>query len=618
MSAMEIVCKLGIQEICNSTQEELFDWVRIRFVVGIGIALLVVITGHLLHIKHLNALPESLVTVLWGTVLGVILYVAPWGSAALSLDAELVRLGFGWALNLVALPIIIFESGWSLRTRDFVSQLGYIMLFAIVGTVLSLLVVAALIHWTAPLHGIKTWRTALTYASLISSVDPVATLATFNQLNVDPLLFILVFGESQINDAVAITVFDALNKHGLEDPLQLLGTMAGSLFGSIALGFALAIVYVLVLRFCRMGASPAQAILFVFLSCFFTFSLAECLGLSGIITVVFNSILMGSYVPPHLSAESMALCSFLLKQISTLMDTVIFMFSGIMAVFVVTKHLHQGIIFGLVVLLFCLIGRFASVVPLSGLSNAIKTSVAKRLPRESDHIITWKHMFMMWHSGLRGGISLVLVLDLGEWVDVDEHSGAKDMMVNGTFVVVVLYLLIFGSTTGPCLRLLGLPLGDQVPEGCRLYEKSDKQGSAWMALKFLRNRVFRPLLVGSPGEAANDAEKADSVDVEGPRVASQFALHSSRFSFADVILSTESGDFGPGQITDDVRRASILSLFGTMDPTHHDVFDSPARRASARSKQTTPDCELGTGGGQSGAPGSSLSWQHSSPSTLDL
>jgi len=284
----------------------------------------------------------------------------------------------------------------------------------------------------------------------------------------------------------------------------------------------------------------------------------------------------------------------------------------------VTKHLHQGIIFGLVVLLFCLIGRFASVVPLSGLSNAIKTSVAKRLPRESDHIITWKHMFMMWHSGLRGGISLVLVLDLGEWVDVDEHSGAKDMMVNGTFVVVVLYLLIFGSTTGPCLRLLGLPLGDQVPEGCRLYEKSDKQGSAWMALKFLRNRVFRPLLVGSPGEAANDAEKADSVDVEGPRVASQFALHSSRFSFADVILSTESGDFGPGQITDDVRRASILSLFGTMDPTHHDVFDSPARRASARSKQTTPDCELGTGGGQSGAPGSSLSWQHSSPSTLDL
>merc|ERR1719277_1082769 len=130
----------------------------------------------------------------------------------------------------------MFESGWSLRTRDWASQLGYIMLFAIAGTVLSLLVVAALIHWTSHWHGINSWRTALAYASLISSVDPVATLATFNQLNVDPLLFILVFGESQINDAVAITVFEALNKHSLEDPWRLLGTMAGSLFGSIALG----------------------------------------------------------------------------------------------------------------------------------------------------------------------------------------------------------------------------------------------------------------------------------------------------------------------------------------------------------------------------------------------
>jgi NhaP-type Na+/H+ or K+/H+ antiporter len=577
MQNLTVGCKLGIAGICDSSEEELTVWVRHHFVVGLGIAMLVVVTGHILHLKHLNALPESLVTVLWGSILGIILYVMPWGAEPFDLDTEFVRLAFGWVLNFIALPIIIFESGWSLRTRDFASQIGYIMLFAIVGTVLSILVVATLIHCTQQWHGIETWRAALAFASLISSVDPVATLSTFNQLNVDPLLFILVFGESQINDAVAITVFDALNKHGLEEPMALLGTMATSLAGSIALGFGLAVIYVLVLRFARMGTSPAQAILFVFLSCFFTFSLAEWLNLSGIITVVFNSILMGSYVPPHLSAESMALCSFLLKQMATLSDAVIFLFSGIMAVFVVTTNVYGGIVFGLACCLFCMVGRFASVVPLSMLSNAMKRSVAKNLPKEKEHIITWKHMFMMWHSGLRGGISLVMVLELGDWVDSDEHPGAKFEMMNGTFILVVLYLLAFGSTAGPCLRRLGLPLGDEVPEGQRLYESSDKQGLGWRALKLLRRRVFKPMLIGS----ASTADGKGLTDVEaGARASNPEGGCAATFSFADR-LATEAGEAEGGQRTRDDHRASILGLFGTMDPTHQEDRDRClARRAS--------------------------------------
>ena len=44
------------------------------------------------------------------------------------------------------------------------------------------------------------------FGSLISAVDPVATLAIFHSLNVDTVLYMLVFGESILNDAVAITL----------------------------------------------------------------------------------------------------------------------------------------------------------------------------------------------------------------------------------------------------------------------------------------------------------------------------------------------------------------------------------------------------------------------------
>ena len=44
------------------------------------------------------------------------------------------------------------------------------------------------------------------FGSLISAVDPVATLAIFSALDVDPILYMLVFGESILNDAVAIVL----------------------------------------------------------------------------------------------------------------------------------------------------------------------------------------------------------------------------------------------------------------------------------------------------------------------------------------------------------------------------------------------------------------------------
>ncbi len=44
------------------------------------------------------------------------------------------------------------------------------------------------------------------FGSLISAVDPVATLAIFSALDVDPVLYMLVFGESILNDAVAIVL----------------------------------------------------------------------------------------------------------------------------------------------------------------------------------------------------------------------------------------------------------------------------------------------------------------------------------------------------------------------------------------------------------------------------
>lgn len=497
-------------------------------------------------------------TVFLGACLGLVLWQSPFAGDPGTLNVAVVQVIFSWLLQLFALPIIIFESGWSLRIRDFVSQFGYIMFFAIFGTVISSVVIAALLVNTSSWHGVDNWRTAFAYASLMASVDPVSTLATFGHLNVDPLLYILVFGESQINDAVAITLFRALNNDSAHSgTISMVWHMVEVFCGSVFVGILLAFIYILILRLLSMGQSPAQAILMIFISCFFTFSLTEELNLSGIIAVLFNSIIMGAYTGSHLNKEEMTLASFLLKQMSSLADTMIFLTCGVMAIFVITSE-GRGMRIGLMMCLFCFIGRVLGVVPLGFLSNGIKRLVACRLPKERDHIISWKHLLMMCHAGLRGGVSLVMVLEMGDWVDEIDGPGTKESLVNGTFVLIATYLFVFASTTGAALRVLKLPMGDQVVEGQTLYDKSDQYGMPWRMAMYVQAKCLRPLLVGP----AKEADGAGRIAPGCPGLLFDLIEKTSR-NRARIPIDDDEG----------CRRSSVFDLFGTQDPAHVDDLD---------------------------------------------
>lgn len=105
---------------------------------------------------------------------------------------------------LELIQVLIFQ-------KYFFRNLGAILTYAIIGTTISSFVVGALMYGCVQLMPARmansfTFLDTLYFGALISSTDPLTILAIFHDLHVDVNLYALVFGESVLNDAVAIVL----------------------------------------------------------------------------------------------------------------------------------------------------------------------------------------------------------------------------------------------------------------------------------------------------------------------------------------------------------------------------------------------------------------------------
>lgn len=356
----------------------------------------------------------------------------------------------------ILLPPIIFHAGYSLKKRHFFRNLGSIITYAFLGTATSCFVIGNLMYGVVKLMQVagqlkdKFYYTdCLFFGAIISATDPVTVLAIFNELHADGDLYALLFGESVMNDAVAIVLSSSIvayqpsgaNTHMFDASafFKSVGVFLGIFSGSFVMGAATGVVTALVTKFTKLHYFPLLETALFFLMSWSTFLLAEACGFTGVVAVLFCGITQAHYTYNNLSEESTKRTKQLFEVLHFLAENFIFSYMGL-ALFTFQNHIFSPI-FILGAFLAIFIGRAFNIYPLSFLLN-----LGRR------HKIKGNFQHMMMFAGLRGAMAFALAIR-------DTATYARQMMFTTTLLIVFFTVWVFGGGTTPMLSWLHIRVG---------------------------------------------------------------------------------------------------------------------------------------------------------------
>ncbi|XP_052511621.1 sodium/hydrogen exchanger 5 [Budorcas taxicolor] len=388
--------------------------------------------------KVTSLVPESCLLILLGLALGgIVLAVAK--KAEYQLEPG--------TFFLFLLPPIVLDSGYFMPSRLFFDNLGAILTYAVVGTLWNAFTTGAAL-WGLQQAGLVAPRVQaglldfLLFGSLISAVDPVAVLAVFEEVHVNETLFIIVFGESLLNDAVTVVLYKVCNSFvemgsanvRATDYLKGVASLFVVSLGGAAVGLVFAFLLALTTRFTKRVRIIEP--LLVFLLAYAAYLTAEMASLSAILAVTMCGLGCKKYVEANISHKSRTAVKYTMKTLASCAETVIFMLLGISAVDSSKWAWDSGLVLG--TLFFILFFRALGVVLQTWVLNQFRLVPLDKI----DQVV-------MSYGGLRGAVAFALVILLDR-----TKVPAKDYFVATTIVVVFFTVIVQGLTIKPLVKWL--------------------------------------------------------------------------------------------------------------------------------------------------------------------
>ena len=329
---------------------------------------------------------------------------------------------------LVIIPILIFESGRKLKLGQIKKEAMPIGFFAIIGVIITILIIGAGIIGTFHIPFID----ALLFGTILAATDPVAVGVIFKKFPIPHRLNTIIEGESLFNDATGVISFNVVKGIIFSGvAFSLLDTSISfiwSMLGAIALGTGIGWIGGKILN--KWKADEYVD---------FTFSLGLAIGgyivadhylhVSGVVTTLFTAMLI---ITKHKEISTGVRKQFhkYWDYLGFITNSVLFFLIGI-PLLTVEKGESLGVALVLIIVAPFAIMMLSRAIVIYGGSTFLRI-FRVRIPLQWQHILTL--------GGLRGGMAVALVLSLSSTYEFKE-----------LFVSLIIPLIAINLVVNPVL-----------------------------------------------------------------------------------------------------------------------------------------------------------------------
>jgi CPA1 family monovalent cation:H+ antiporter len=333
------------------------------------------------------------------------------------------------------LAFLLFAAALHVNFDDLYERRFSIASLATAGVIISTVLTGYAAYYIFKITGLEIlFIYALIFGALISPTDPVAVIGILKTTRTSKSLEAKITGESLFNDGVGIVIFIilvAIASGGPEVGYNVLDVAV--LFFREALGGALlGFVFGYVAYIALKSIDNYQIEVLITLALvMFTYSVASLLHMSGPIAEVVAGLLVGNHGKRFaMSTTTSDHVEKFWSLIDEILNAVLFLLIGLEVFAIQFKFTY--LMSGLLLIPTVLVVRFISVsIPINLLR--FKREFSKGVIR----ILTW--------SGLRGGISVALVLSLPPFK-------GKDLLLTCTYIVVLFSIIVQGLTLKPLVN----------------------------------------------------------------------------------------------------------------------------------------------------------------------